>query len=301
MPLPPAGSGPTGRPRPLYLHTSPEFAAKKLLAAGESRIFEFARVFRNRERTRLHAPEFTMLEWYRAREDSGPGDGGYAWRWCGALPKSRRRAPCGIGTEAAIPLPKPSISAWPTPFAFTPASSFWTRWIEPAPATATCWRPAPSAAGFQLPTMTAGRIFSPRCWQPRVEPQLGQGGLTFLTDYPAAAKRRWRGPVPRDSRLSERFELYACGVELANGFGELTDPAEQRARFEAEMDEKAAHLWRTLSPGRGFPGRPGPNAARFRRGAGLRPAGDAGGRAPRESTMCSGPPCPPIREGRACA
>src|SRR5437868_2445145 len=61
--------GPDGSQTTLYLHTSPEFAAKKLLTAGETRIFEFARVFRNRERTRLHAPEFTMLEWYRVETD----------------------------------------------------------------------------------------------------------------------------------------------------------------------------------------------------------------------------------------
>ena len=71
-----------------------------------------------------------------------------------------------------------------------------------------------------------------------VEPALGQGRLTVLDRYPAAEAALARR-VPGDARLSERFEVYACGVELANGFGELTDAAEQRRRFQAEMDEKA--------------------------------------------------------------
>ena len=71
----------------------------------------------------------------------------------------------------------------------------------------------------------------------KVEPRLGQGRITFLTEYPACEAALARRK-PGDPRVSERFEMYACGVELANGFGELTDPAEQRARLEAEMDEK---------------------------------------------------------------
>ena len=70
----------------------------------------------------------------------------------------------------------------------------------------------------------------------------------------AALARR----VPDDPRVAERFELYACGVELANGFGELTDPAEQRRRFEAEMDEKERVYGAALPARRGFPGRPRP-------------------------------------------
>jgi lysyl-tRNA synthetase class 2 len=70
-----------------------------------------------------------------------------------------------------------------------------------------------------------------------IEPRLGLGRATLLTDYPRQEAALAR-PKPSDPRLSERFELYACGVELANGFGELTDPLEQRRRFEAEMDEK---------------------------------------------------------------
>ncbi len=81
-----------------------------------------------------------------------------------------------------------------------------------------------------------------------VEPNLGQGRLTVLFEYPApeAALARTK---PSDPRVAERFEVYACGVELANGFGELTDAAEQRQRFTAAMDEKAAPLWRALSAG----------------------------------------------------
>ncbi|MGZ5928615.1 MAG: amino acid--tRNA ligase-related protein, partial [Rhizomicrobium sp.] len=70
-----------------------------------------------------------------------------------------------------------------------------------------------------------------------IEPRLGLERLTLLTDYPRQEAALAR-PKPSDPRLSERFELYACGVELANGFGELTDPMEQRVRFEAEMNEK---------------------------------------------------------------
>jgi lysyl-tRNA synthetase class 2 len=72
----------------------------------------------------------------------------------------------------------------------------------------------------------------------KVEPHLGQGRITILDHYPSAEAALAR-KVPGDARVAERFEVYACGVELANGFGELTDPAEQRRRFEAEMDEKA--------------------------------------------------------------
>jgi lysyl-tRNA synthetase class 2 len=80
-------------------------------------------------------------------------------------------------------------------------------------------------------------IFS-RVLVEKVEPRLGRGRATLLTEYPASEAALAR-PKPGDPRVAERFELYACGVELANAFGELTDPAEQRLRFEAEMAEKA--------------------------------------------------------------
>ncbi len=92
MPSPPTLAAPDGAPSPLYLRTSPEFACKKLLAAGERRIFEFARVFRNRERGALHHPEFTMLEWYRAGEPYRGADGRIAPRSWREAARSGRHA-----------------------------------------------------------------------------------------------------------------------------------------------------------------------------------------------------------------
>ena len=110
-----------------------------------------------------------------------------------------------------------------------------------------------------------------------VEPHLGQGRLTVLFEYPVPEAALARAK-PADPRVAERFEVYACGVELANGFGELTDAAEQRRRFTAGDGRKTAPLWRALSAGRGFSRRRRQHAGGQRRRARLRPAGDAGER-----------------------
>ncbi len=225
--------GPDGTRQTRYLHTSPEFALKKLLAAGESRIVDFARVFRNRERGPLHAPEFTMLEWYRA---AAPYEA--VMDDCAAILAVAARAAGGDrlvwrGREA---------DPFAAPERLTVADAFLLHaGIElvgclgdlPAFATAAIARGIRVAADD-----TWSDIFS-RVLVEKVEPNLGVGRATLLTEYPPveAALARAR---PDDPRFAERFELYACGVELANGFAELTDAAEQRRRFIADMDEKQA-------------------------------------------------------------
>jgi lysyl-tRNA synthetase class 2 len=225
--------GPDGTRQTRYLHTSPEFALKKLLAAGESRIVDFARVFRNRERGPLHAPEFTMLEWYRA---AAPYEA--VMDDCAAILAVAARAAGGDrlvwrGREA---------EPFAAPERLTVADAFLLHaGIElvgclgdlPAFATAAIARGIRVAADD-----TWSDIFS-RVLVEKVEPKLGVGRATLLREYPLseAALARAR---PDDPRFAERFELYACGVELANGFAELTDAAEQRRRFIADMDEKQA-------------------------------------------------------------
>jgi lysyl-tRNA synthetase class 2 len=228
--------GTDGAARRMYLHTSPEFAMKKLLAAGEGRIFGFSHVWRNRERGALHSPEFTMLEWYRAgapyaqlmedcaallRLATAEGTGELTWRGRACDPAL---APERLGVVEAF-AQFAGIDLLATMDAMGAPS---------APALAA----ALTARGLRVaPDDTWSDMLS-RVLVSHIEPRLGQGQMTVLDRYPAAEAALARR-TPDDARLAERFELYACGVELANGFGELTDPAEQRRRFIQEMDEKS--------------------------------------------------------------
>ena len=225
-----------GSQETLYLHTSPEFAAKKLLAAGETRIFEFARVFRNRERTRLHAPEFTMLEWYRAGEDVEAviQDTLALTRRAAEIADVKRLIHRGHDCDPFVPAERLSVA---DAFRIHAGIEILDMLDDNGHADRDLFATRARRAGFTVTTQDGWSDIFSKVLAAAIEPRLGQGHLTLLTDYPRIEAALAR-PKPSDPRLSERFELYACGVELANGFGELTDPAEQRKRFEAEMTEK---------------------------------------------------------------
>ncbi len=225
---------PTGE-RLLYLHSSPEFACKKLLAAGEKRLFSLSHVFRNGERGPLHHPEFAMLEWYRAGEPldqlmrdcadllwlaaDAAGSREFRYRGRTADPRAepeRLTVAEAFDRHAGIDLLATLDGSTPDRDALAALAA---------------------AAGIRITADdTWSDVFS-KVLSEKVEPHLGLGRATILHDYPACeAALAKRSSV--DPRVSERFELYACGVELANGFGELTDPHEQRRRFEQEMNER---------------------------------------------------------------
>jgi lysyl-tRNA synthetase class 2 len=226
-----------GERTPSYLHTSPEFACKKLLAAGEDRIFSLSHVFRNRERGALHHPEFSMLEWYRAEEayDAVMGD-------CAEL----IRLAAETAGRAVATFRGRSCDLTAAPERITVAEAFerfagidLLATVQPD-GTSSCDALASACRGAGVrtaPDDTWSDIFS-RVLVERVEPRLGEGRPTILDRYPAVEAALARR-AEDDSRVAERFEFYVGGVELANGFGELTDACEQRRRFVAEMDEKA--------------------------------------------------------------
>jgi lysyl-tRNA synthetase class 2 len=231
------GVGISGGRSPLYLRTSPEFAAKKLLAAGEMRTFELARVWRNRERGPLHHPEFTLLEWYRTGEtyETLMAD-------CASLLAVAAEA---AGTDV-LSWRDNSIDPLAEPERVTLAEAFHhfakldlLATVETGGATdREALAAAAAGQGIRIaPDDTWADVFS-RVLVEKIEPHLGRERATILCEYPVSEAALAR-PKAADPRVAERFELYACGVELANCFGELTDPAEQRRRFEAEMAEKA--------------------------------------------------------------
>jgi elongation factor P--(R)-beta-lysine ligase len=219
-----------GSSSPRYLHTSPEFACKKLLAAGETHIFFLGHVFRNRERTLTHAPEFTMVEWYRVGSAyetvvldalhllrcAARVAGNQNWHW--------RGLDCDVNADAQ----------WlSVQDAFLQHAD--VDLLSSVQGDGTADR---DALARLSPVVVAADdswsdIFS-RILVERVEPHLGKGQVTVLYEYPAVEAALAR-TCAHDARVAERFELYTCGVELANGFGELTDAHEQRRRFEEEM------------------------------------------------------------------
>ncbi|PPD27153.1 MAG: EF-P lysine aminoacylase GenX [Hyphomicrobium sp.] len=219
-----------------YLHTSPEFAMKKLLAAGEPRIFSFAPCFRNRERGPLHAPEFTMLEWYRTEQTydvlfddcaeilrlAASVTGRSSWSWKGN--------DCDVSLE-------PNRLSVAEAFAAYAGISL----LGQTTADVTIGRDefAREARRMGIPCSgddTWSDIFS-KVLTALIEPRLGCRAPFVLHGYPVAEAALARTD-PLDPRTAERFELYCCGVELANGFGELTDPIAQRANLERQMSER---------------------------------------------------------------
>ena len=228
--------GNDGVARPMYLHTSPEFAMKKLLAAGEMRIASFAHVWRNRERGPLHSPEFTMLEWYRVGE---PYD-----RLMQDCVVMLRLATDGAGARllryrdrVCDPFADFERISVVEAFQRYAGIDLLASIAADGSTDAGALGRAMDAAGIKRAADDTWSDMLSRALVDRVEPNLGLGRMTVLDLYPAAEAALAR-PASDDPRLAERFEVYACGVELANGFGELTNPVEQRRRFDLEMDEK---------------------------------------------------------------
>ncbi len=224
--------GNDGVGRAMYLHTSPEFAMKKLLAAGEARIASFAHVYRNRERGPLHSPEFTMLEWYRVGQDYT-----VLMDDCAALLGLVARA---AGTDM-LRYRDRTCDPFAVPERLSVAEAF-TRYagvdlLATIGAGGVDRDALAGQAGVRVAADDTWSDILSRVLSEKVEPHLGHGRATILDRYPSAEAALARKAAD-DARVAERFELYACGVELANGFGELTDAGEQRRRFIMEMDEK---------------------------------------------------------------
>jgi len=209
---------PDGLLERLYLHTSPEYAMKRMLGRGIGSIYQLARVFRNGERSRTHAPEFTLLEWYRC-----PGT----------------IAEIMDDTEALIAAVADAVEGPWRPVAIERVS------MSQAFLRAGLADPIEHPERDDLRRVLGVREVEDDTWEDvffrafldRVEPTFSENSITILHGYPASMAALARLD-PNDARLAERFEVYLGRVELANAFGELTDPVEQRRRFEIDRAER---------------------------------------------------------------
>lgn len=228
--------GNDGAATPVYLHTSPEFTAKKLLAAGETRLVCFSHVYRNRERGPLHHPEFTMVEWYRAHApyerlfDDCQALLALAAEAAGTEMFHWREASC----DPRVAIERVSVAE---AFERHAGIDLLATVDENGQGDRAALGAAMRQAGMRFGDDDSWSDMFSRVLVEKVEPRLGHGAATVLDAYPACEAALARRSEA-DPRISERFELYVCGVELANGFGELTDGGEQRRRFAADMAER---------------------------------------------------------------
>ena len=202
-----------------FLHTSPELCMKRMLAAGYEKLFQICRCWREGERGNRHTPEFTLLEWYRAGDDYTA-----LMEECESLIQTLTTA---LGRGARIRFRDQEIDVVSPWERITVAEAFRCH------------------AGISMKEALERDLFDEIMVQ-EIEPRLGRGKPTFIYDYPAerAAMARLRR---EDPSVAERFELYIGGLEIANAFSELTDPEEQRRRFQLEASIRRS-LGKTVYP-----------------------------------------------------
>ena len=197
-----------------YLHTSPELCMKRLLAAGYDQIYQLSRCHRQGERGHRHLPEFTLLEWYVARMDYTAMMAQTESLICTVAAACQPEQPTRLRYQGQ------TIDLTPPWQCLTVNEAF--------------QRYAPLSMNAALAENRFDEVVAVT-----IEPQLGLNKPLFLCDYPiecgALAQPKAEAP-----HLVERFELYICGLELCNAFGELIDPGEQRRRFDAERKFRQA-------------------------------------------------------------
>lgn len=219
----------------LYLHTSPEFAMKKLMVAGLPKIYQICHVFRNGEDTMRHSPEFTMIEWYRTHADYES-----IMHDCEGLLRAvaKRARVERFRYKDADCDPFAAFERLSVRDAFIKYAGFdLADYLEDTDG----FREKIRAIGIRVAEDDQWDDLFFRVMDSKIEPVLGFGRPTFICDYPIAMASL-SAPKKDDPRFAERFELYVCGLELANAFTELTDAAEQRRRYHIEMDIKE-HLY----------------------------------------------------------